>query len=58
MLRALCEGRAVDEIARDAVVSVSTVRSQVRAILRKLGVNSQLAATALARRAGWSDHAA
>lgn len=57
VLRALCEGRAVEEIARDAVVSVSTVRSQVRAVLRKLGVNSQLAATALARRAAWFDGA-
>lgn len=55
VLQALCEGRSVDEIARADVVAVSTVRSQVRAILRKLGVNSQLAATALARRAAWFD---
>lgn len=53
VLRALCRGQSVDQIAREAVVSVATVRTQVRAILRKLGVSSQLAATALARRAGW-----
>lgn len=55
VLRALCEGQLVDDIARDATVSASTVRSQVRAILRKLGVSSQLAATALAHRSGWLD---
>lgn len=53
VLRELCEGRSVDRIARDSVVSVATVRTQVRAILAKLGVGSQLAATALARQSGW-----
>ena len=55
VLRALCHGRSVDQIARDAVVAVSTVRTQVRAILRKLGVGSQLAATAMAHETGWVD---
>lgn len=49
----LMEGRPVDEIASRAVVAESTVRSQVRSILRKLGVQSQLAAVARAREAGW-----
>jgi len=34
-------------------VSLTTVRSQIRSVLMKLGVNSQLAAVALARRQGW-----
>lgn len=54
VLGALAEGRTVDQIARADVVAVSTVRSQVKAILRKLGVNSQLAATAMAREVGWT----
>jgi len=32
------------------VVSLATIRSHIRAILMKLGVNSQLAAVALANR--------
>jgi len=36
-------------------VSIGTVRTQVKAILRKLGVNSQAAAVALAYRSGWPD---
>lgn len=53
VLAELMEGRTADTIARSAFVAVSTVRSQIKAILQKLGVNSQLAAVALARRAGW-----
>lgn len=53
VLGGLLHGHAVDEIADKAVVAPSTVRSQVRSILRKLGVNSQLAAVARAREAGW-----
>jgi two-component system, NarL family, nitrate/nitrite response regulator NarL len=55
VLRALVAGRTVEEIAHEAVVSISTVRTQVRAILRKLGVSSQLAAVGLARQAGWPE---
>lgn len=40
-------GRTVGEIAALNGVAPSTVRSQVRSVLRKLGVNSQLAASAL-----------
>jgi two-component system, NarL family, nitrate/nitrite response regulator NarL len=54
VLAELMEGHCAEEIARAAVVSISTVRSQIKAILQKLGVSSQLAAVALARRADWS----
>jgi two-component system nitrate/nitrite response regulator NarL len=54
VLAELVEGHCAEEIATAAFVSVSTVRSQIKAILQKLGVSSQLAAVALARRAGWS----
>jgi hypothetical protein len=39
-------------IAAASYVSLSTVRSQIRSILTKLGVSSQLAAVALAHDAG------
>ena len=45
------------EIAEQRVVSLATVRSQIRAILRKLEVTSQLAAVAMAHRAGWTGEA-
>ena len=54
VLAELIEGHCAEEIANAAFVSISTVRSQIKAILQKLGVNSQLAAVAFARRAGWS----
>lgn len=53
VLSAIVDGRSADEIAAQMTVAVSTVRSHIRSILDKLGVNSQLAAVALARRAGW-----
>ena len=53
VLVGLAGGRTVDEIARDGRVSAATVRTQVRAILTKLGVRTQLAAVAQAREAGW-----
>ena len=49
----LIEGHCAEDIAKASFVSISTVRSQIKAILQKLGVNSQLAAVAMARRAGW-----
>jgi DNA-binding NarL/FixJ family response regulator len=55
VLRALADGRSVESVAAESFVSVATVRSQVRAILMKLGVGSQLAAVAAARRSGWLD---
>jgi DNA-binding NarL/FixJ family response regulator len=53
VLRALADGLTVSEIATAWVVSEATVRSQVRGVLTKLGVGTQLAAVAQARRAGW-----
>jgi DNA-binding CsgD family transcriptional regulator len=47
------DGRSANEIASSAFVSEATVRTQIRAVLAKLGVNSQLAAVAAARRVGW-----
>lgn len=54
VLRSLMAGRSVKDIAEERVVSDGTVRSQVKSILAKLHVNSQLSAVALAHRAGWS----
>lgn len=54
VLGELIEGRTVTEIADRRRVSVATVRTQVRAVLSKLGVGTQLAAVALARREGWT----
>lgn len=48
MLNAMTDGLTADEIAREHFVSVATVRSQIRAVLRKLGVCTQLAAVAIA----------
>jgi len=53
VLRALADGYAAETIAAMSYVSLTTVRTQIRSILTKLGVNSQLAAVAMARRAGW-----
>lgn len=52
-LALLVDGRPAEAIATETFVSLATVRSHIRSILAKLGVNSQLAAVALARRAGW-----
>lgn len=54
VLAALMEGQAVSRIASAFYVSETTVRSQVRAILTKLGVRSQLEAVAVAVKAGWN----
>lgn len=54
VLAELMRGRTAEAIAKEAYVSLSTVRSQIRAILLKLDVNTQLAAVALARENGWS----
>jgi DNA-binding NarL/FixJ family response regulator len=53
VLDELMAGHSADQIARAWTVSTATVRSQIRAVLSKLGVNSQLAATAKARQADW-----
>jgi two-component system, NarL family, nitrate/nitrite response regulator NarL len=53
VLMALVDGRSAEDIAASLGVSVATVRTHIQSVLRKLGVNSQLAAVALARRSGW-----
>ena len=53
VLAALAQGQRVDTIAAAAVVSEATVRSQIRGVLAKLNVNSQLEAVALAWTVGW-----
>jgi DNA-binding NarL/FixJ family response regulator len=53
VLNALADGRSVACIAEDWFVSEATVRSQVRGVLLKLGVSSQLEAVARATKAGW-----
>jgi DNA-binding NarL/FixJ family response regulator len=53
VLAHLLAGESAETIAEKSYVSLATVRSHIRAILLKLGVNSQLAAVALARDAGW-----
>jgi DNA-binding NarL/FixJ family response regulator len=53
VLGALIEGLSAEEIAETHIVALTTIRSQIRAVLRKLGVRSQLAAVARAYRAGW-----
>jgi DNA-binding NarL/FixJ family response regulator len=53
VLDALMDGASAEDIARASLVSLTTVRSQIRAILQKLEVRSQIAAVATAHRAGW-----
>ncbi|WP_307861831.1 response regulator transcription factor [Nocardioides sp. SYSU D00065] len=53
VLAALIEGRTVRAIAQESVVSEATVRTQVKSILNKLEVSSQLAAVGMANQVGW-----
>ena len=53
VLHLLCEGHSVSAIAQSSYVALPTVRSQVRGILTKLGVTTQLEAVAHAYRSGW-----
>lgn len=48
VLGALIDGLSAEEIAAAHFVALTTVRSQIRAVLQKLGVRSQLAAVAIA----------
>ena len=52
VLSALAHGKRVREIASESFVSEGTVRTQVKSILNKLGVESRVAATAYAVRHG------
>ena len=54
VLNHLADGLNVNEIADQTFTSVSTVRSHVKAIHRKLGVNNQLRAVAMMREADWT----
>jgi LuxR family maltose regulon positive regulatory protein len=49
VLRLLAAGNSNPEIAQALVVSVTTVRTQVQSIYRKLGVNNRVAASEMAR---------
>lgn len=53
VLGALIEGRAVRAISKESVVSEATVRTQVKSILNKLDVSSQLAAVGMANQVSW-----
>lgn len=53
VLGALMEGKSCETIAEGWFVSEATVRTQIRAVLTKLGVPSQIAAVAQAQRVGW-----
>ncbi len=54
VLGQLMAGQQVTEIARTRFVSESTIRTQVKSILSKLQVSSQLTAVGLAHRIGWT----
>lgn len=54
VLGKLMEGQQVRQIAEDSVVSEATVRTQVKSILSKLEVTSQIGAVGLAHHAGWN----
>lgn len=54
VLTHLMNGLRAEQIAAIEFVSLPTVRSQIRAVLLKLGVRTQLAAVAKARDAGWT----
>jgi DNA-binding NarL/FixJ family response regulator len=53
VLGALMDGQSCEAIATAWFVSEATVRTQIRGVLTKLEVGSQLAAVATAQRAGW-----
>ena len=53
VLTGLAQGQRAETLAEAAVVSEATVRSQIRSVLAKLGVNSQLEAVALVWKVGW-----
>jgi two-component system nitrate/nitrite response regulator NarL len=58
VLGELMAGNQVSEIAKQRFVSESTVRTQVKSVLAKLQVNSQLTAVGLAHQIGWRPPAA
>ena len=52
-LAALCAGTSPQEIAASTFVAISTVRTHIKSVLRKLDATSQLEAVSLAHRSGW-----
>ena len=54
LLGELMSGRSVREVATTRVVSEGTVRTQVKSILAKLEVSSQLAAVGMAHEVAWT----
>jgi DNA-binding NarL/FixJ family response regulator len=52
-LAGVVAGHQVRQIAESATVAEATVRTQVKSILAKLGVGSQLAAVSMAHSVGW-----
>lgn len=54
VLAMLIDGVQAADIAARSFVSLSTIRSQIRSILTKLGVGSQLTAVSMAIKAGWA----
>ncbi|HUF33045.1 MAG TPA: response regulator transcription factor [Acidimicrobiales bacterium] len=54
VLALLVDGMSAETIAEASYVSIATVRSQIRGVLTKLGVSSQLSAVAVVKRCGWS----
>ena len=55
VLRQIVDGHQAAAIAKTSFVSLATVRTQIRSILMKLDVTSQVAAVALARQGRWFD---
>ncbi|SEB56121.1 DNA-binding response regulator, NarL/FixJ family, contains REC and HTH domains [Nocardioides exalbidus] len=53
VLGSLIDGHTVRDISQKSVVSEATVRTQVKSILGKLEVSSQLAAVGMANQIGW-----
>jgi len=53
VLASLMAGAGPAQIAERDIVSVQTVRTQIKVLLRKLGVRSQLEAVVKANEAGW-----
>ncbi len=54
VLGGLVEGKSAQQIADESYVALGTVRCQIRAVLLKLGVHSQVAAVAAAHESGWT----
>jgi DNA-binding NarL/FixJ family response regulator len=55
VLRLIGDGHSAAEIAEMSFVALATVRSQIRSVLAKVEVNSQIAVVAAAHRDGWFD---